>query len=428
MTPITSRRACLKSAIGVLALPSLHLFAEAKKPTVPPKRLVFLNFGWGVTEETWYPDLDDRGEGYTLPEGLAPLKRHRKDFSIIQGLWHKYCLYNDAGHYGSTFWLTGANRFAQPGVSFSNTISTDQVAAQEFGKHTRFNSIQVNGGGNVSGDGHGPGLSLAWDAKGKPVGGQNSPLQLYRHLFSNSGVPIEEVRQRLLERRSVLDSMLHNAKQLQRRLGKEDREKLDEYFESIRKLENRIVKEETWLEIPRPKPMVKQPNSIKGGRELIEVMYDLMVAALKTDSTRVLSFRQPVQSLLNAQKIEVGGHDISHYHGNADKMAASQRRDLVQAELFAGFLDRLKAEKDIKGSSLLDSTCVVYGSNLRTSHSLDNCPTIVAGASSGIKMGQHLVCSADTPLNNLWLTILNQMGVATERHGDSTGVLRQVMV
>ncbi|MDB4449135.1 DUF1552 domain-containing protein, partial [bacterium] len=110
---------------GVYGHPSI------KTPNIdaPAKRMVFLSFGWGVTEESWYPDITKPGNAYKMPTGLAPLERHRQDFSIIQGLWHKYSLFNDAGHSGSTFWLTGANRFAQPGVSFANTISVDQVAA-----------------------------------------------------------------------------------------------------------------------------------------------------------------------------------------------------------------------------------------------------------------------------------------------------------
>ena len=304
MKDIMGRRPFLRSATGFLALPALNLFAESKpRPAkTPPKRMVFLSFGWGVTEESWYPDITKPGEDYELPSGLAPLARHRKDFSIIQGLWHKYCLFNDAGHSGSTFWLTGANRFAQPGVSFANTISVDQVAAQEFGKHTRFNSIQINGGGNVNGDGHGPGLSMSWDSKGKPLGAQNHPVQLYRHLYSGSKVPLDQVKRQLSEKRSVLDTMMGNAKQLEKKLGRTDKDKLDEYFESIRTLENRIAKEETWLDVPRPKAPIPEPK-VEGGRELIEATYDLMVLAMQTDSTRIMTFRQPVQSLLNSESM-----------------------------------------------------------------------------------------------------------------------------
>ncbi|MDG1976583.1 MAG: DUF1552 domain-containing protein [Akkermansiaceae bacterium] len=429
MSNTMGRRPFLRSATGFLALPALNLFAENRpRQTKPPaKRMVFLSFGWGVTEESWYPDITKPGNAYKMPTGLAPLERHRQDFSIVQGLWHKYSLFNDAGHSGSTFWLTGANRFAQPGVSFANTISVDQVAAQEFGKHTRFNSIQINGGGNVNGDGHGPGLSMSWDSKGKPLGGQNHPVQLYRHLFSGSKIPLEQVQQRLSEKRSVLDTMMGNAKQLEKKLGHTDKDKLDEYFESIRKLENRIAKEEAWLNVPRPKAPISEPK-VNNGRELVEATYDLMVLAMQTDSTRIMTFRQPVQSLLNSESIAVGGHDISHYHGNSEKMHASQQRDLVQSELLAGFIDRLKKTKEADGSSLFDHLCLVYGSNLRTSHSVDNCPTLVAGGASGIKLGHNHVMKTETPLNNLWLSLLNQLDVVTKKHGDSTGVLEKIMV
>jgi len=429
MKDTMGRRPFLRSATGFLALPALNLFAESKPRATkaPAKRMVFLSFGWGVTEETWYPDINKPGEDFELPSGLAPLARHRKDFSIVQGLWHKYCLFNDAGHSGSTFWLTGANRFAQPGVSFANTISVDQVAAQEFGKHTRFNSIQINGGGNVNGDGHGPGLSMSWDSKGKPLGAQNHPVQLYRHLFAGGKVPLDQVKRQLTEKRSVLDTMMENAKQLEKKLGRTDKDKLDEYFESIRKLENRIAKEETWLDVPRPKAPIPEPK-VGGGRDLIEATYDLMVLAMQTDSTRIMTFRQPVQSLLNSESIKVAGHDISHYHGNKEKMAASQQRDLVQSELLSGFIDRLKKTKEADGSSLFDHLCLVYGSNIRTSHSLDNCPTLVAGGASGIKLGHNHVIEKETPLNNLWLTLLNQLDVRTKKHGDSTGVLDKIMV
>ena len=426
MQNMIKRRAWLKSASGVLALPALKAFGAEGLFQTPPKRLVFLNFGWGVTEESWYPDRSVVGADFKLPSGLAPLERHRETLSIVQGLWHKNCVYNDAGHYGSTFWLTGANRFAKPGVSFANSVSADQVVAQQFGQHTRFNSIQCNGG-NVNGDGHGPGLSMAWDFKGKPIGGQNNPTSMYHHLFSSSKTPPEEVRQRLEEKKSVLDAMMVNAKRLRGRLGKDDQEKLDEYFESVRTLERRIAKEDKWLDVPRPNSTVKEPESVPSGKHTIETMYDLIVSAFQTDSTRVITFRQPVQSLLNSEGVEVGGHDISHYHGNAEKMAASQKRDLVQSELFAGFLDRLKAAKEADGSSLLDHTCIVYGSNLRTSHSLDNCPTIVAGGASGIKPG-HFIAPTDTPLNDLWLTLINQLGVQTATHGDSNGVLTDLMI
>ena len=159
-----TRRHFLQSSTSLIALPALESlgfrrFASAA-PAAPPKRLVFLGFGWGITTETWFPDIKQTGKDYTLPEGLKPLARHKADFSIVQGLWNKY---SNEGHWGSTMWLTGANRFAEPGQTFHNSISADQVAAAKLGMDTRFASLQLNGGENAEASGHGPGLSIAWD-------------------------------------------------------------------------------------------------------------------------------------------------------------------------------------------------------------------------------------------------------------------------
>src|SRR5882757_471826 len=167
-SPLT-RRHFLRAAGTLVALPALESlgfrrFASAATPAVEmPKRAVFLGFGWGVTEETWMPDAKVTGPDYTLPPGLAPLARHKADITIVQGLANKFA--NEA-HWGSTFWLTGANRYSEPGQSFHNSISADQVAAAHLGADTRFESIQLSSPDPVA-NGHGPGLSLAWDQHGK---------------------------------------------------------------------------------------------------------------------------------------------------------------------------------------------------------------------------------------------------------------------
>ena len=157
-------------------------------------------------------------------------------------------------------------------------------------------------------------------------------------------------------------------------------------------------------------------------------MYDIMVAALQVDSTRVITYRQPVASLLTGMGIKVHPHDMSHYHGTrAEKLEASQRRDLAQSELLAGLLDTLKATKEADGTSLFDHTTVVYGSNIRTGHELSNCPTIFAGRGAGLVLGQNLVVPGGTPLCNAWLTVLRGTGVDVESHGDSTGVIGKLI-
>ena len=424
-----TRRRFLQSSTALIALPLLESLgfkraAAAIAPTAPPKRVVFLGFGWGVTEDSWYPNINKPGADYELSAGLKPLARHKADFSVIQGLWNKY---SNEGHWGSTMWLTGANRYAQAGQSFHNSISVDQVVAAEFGKHTRFASLQLNGSERAENSGHGPGLSMAWDVRGKPLGGQNGPLEAYHRLFSKDSTPIEQQQARLAEKRSVLDTVLENAQALRRNLGKNDVAKLDEYFEGIRDIETRISKDEQWLGVAQPKTSLKEPPPGLAGYEEIRLMYDLIVAAIQTDSTRVLTYRQPVSTLLTSLDIKVHPHDMSHYHTVlGEKLDASQRRDTAQSELLAGLIDKLKATKEADGTSLFDHITVVYGSNIRTGHSLDNCPTVVTGRGAGLKLGQSLVASRGTPLCNLWLGLLHGFGVQAERHGDSTGPLTQV--
>lgn len=424
-----SRRQFLKSASALVALPALESLrgpgiAAAAATAAAPKRLVFLGFGWGVTEESWYPDITTPGADYVLPPGLAPLARHKGDFTVIQNLWHKY---SNEGHEGSTMWLTGANRYAQPGQNFHNEVSADQVAAAQFGLHTRFASVQLCGSESGGGSGHGPGLSLAWDVRGKPIGGFNTPVEAYHKLFSPDTTPLAQQQARLAEERSVLDTVLENARDLERRLGKTDKDKLEEYFEGIRDIETRLAKEEKWLGVPRPKAPITEPRPGMEGKEEIKLMYDLLVAALQTDSTRVISYRQPVSTLLVSLDLKVFPHDMSHYHTTrAEKLDCSQKRDLAQSDLLAGLLDRLKKAQEPDGSSLFDHTTVAYGSNLRTGHELSNSPTLIAGRGAGIKLGQHLVMPKHTPLNNCWLTLLKGSGVNVEKHGDSTGVLEEL--
>jgi hypothetical protein len=430
MNTSLTRRHILQSSAAVITLPMLESlgfrrFASAAAPATPPKRLIFLGFGWGITESTWYPDIKQPGADYELPLGLKPLARHKADFSVVQGLCNKY---SNEGHWGSTMWLTGANRYAEPGQSFHNSISADQVAAAQLGLQTRFSSLQFNGSQTGDQSGHGPGLSMAWDVSGKPVGGQNGPVAAFHRLFAKDTTPIEQQKVMLAQKRSVLDAVLDNARSLQRGLAKNDNAKLDEYFQGIRDIETRLAKEEQWMGVPQPKSPIAEPKPEVDGREEIKLIYDIMIAAMQTDSTRVMTFRQPVNTLLTALGIKVHPHDMSHYHTTlGEKLDASQRRDLAQSELLAGFLDKLKATKEADGSSLFDNAGIAYGSNIRTGHELSNCPTILTGGGAGLKLGHNIVAPKDTPLCNAWLAMLHGIGVQAERHGDSTGPLKEII-
>lgn len=421
------RRRFLRSATALIGLPALESLGFRRfvraSPAAAPRRLVFLGFGYGVTEETWFPRTDDAGAGFTLPAGLAPLERHKAGITIVQGCSNKALT---EAHWGSTFWLTGANKFAVAGRSFHNTVSADQVAAAALGRDTRFASIQLNGSEpGLDGPGHGPGLSLAWDVRGRPIAGFNSPVITFHRLFSADDTPLERLQATLAEKRSVLDAVVEDARSVQRGLGRADGEKLEEYLQGIRDIEGRLAREERWLGRPKARPPLPEPGAGLVGREEVRLMYDLIVAALETDSTRVVTFRQPIQHLLTSLGIKVAAHDMSHYHpGN--RMEASQHRDRVQSELLAGLLDRLEASRQPDGTSLFDSTTVAYGSNIRSVHYLDNCPTLIAGRGAGVPLGRHVVLPKHTPLCNVWLTLLKGSGVRVESHGDSTGIVREL--
>ena len=245
------RRHFLRGAGALIALPTLESigfrrFASAanKTPVKPPKRAVFLGMGFGVTKETWFPDINQTGPDYELSEGLAPLARHKSDFTVVQGCANQYT--NEA-HWGSTFWLTGANRYSVPGQNMANSISADQVVAQHLGQDTRFSSLQFNAS---SLEGHGPGLSLGWDQRGKPVAGQDDPIQVFHKLFSPDDMPLEQRQAAIAENRSVLDAVITQARRVQLGLSKTDTDKLDEYFQGIRDIETRRKKDEAGRDAP----------------------------------------------------------------------------------------------------------------------------------------------------------------------------------
>lgn len=428
-----SRRAFLHSSKALVTLPFLESLgfrkfaSAATTATRAPKRMVFLGMGFGVTADRWYPDLNTVGADYEIPEILKPLAKHKKDITFIQNLMHKY---SADGHSGSTFWLTGANRYAIPGQSFHNTISVDQVAAQVLGEQTRFTSVQLGSSRNAgaSGDGHGPGLSLAWNKSGKPVAGLNTPVAAFHRLFSNDNTPLAERQQNIADQRSVLDTVMADAKSVNRKINKTDNEKLDEYFQSIREIEVRLAKEEKWLDVPKKSPQdeVNEPRESLEGYQEMEIMYDLMVAAMQVDASRVFSYRMPVTSLIESLGASMTAHSMSHY-SEGERRTVSQNRDRANAKLLARFIEKLKASKEADGSNLFDNSAITMGTNLSSVHSLTNCPTLVTGGGAGVVHGRHLVMeNKKTPLCNLWLSLLNGVGVEAESHGDSTGKIDEL--
>ncbi len=425
-----SRRRFLRSSTGVVALPTLESLARRNSASAasvdrPAKRMVFLSFGWGVTRDDWFPDKSISGADYELPSGLKPLQRHKNDITVLQNLSNQF---SSEAHWGSTFYLTGANRYAEPGKSFHNTVSADQVAAEKLGLATRFTSLQL-GCKDAENSGHGPGQSLAWNRQGKPMAGLDTPVAAYHKLFSDGKTPLAQRQLMLKKQRSVLDAVMEDAKDVSRGLGRIDADKLGEYLQSVRDIETRLSKEEQWLDVPKSRPatLPEEPQGAVAGYEEIKVMYDLMIAAMQVDATRVFTYRQPVESLLKSFGATITGHNMSHYT-NGDRKSVSQTRDQKQSELLAYFIDRLKATREADGSRLFDHVSLSYGSNINSIHYLTNCPTIITGGGAGIELGQHLVLGPNTPLANLWLSLLRGVGIDVASHGDSSGVIKELFV
>lgn len=428
--PVT-RRVVLRGLGATLCLPLLESFlptrllaAEPAKGGVKPaKRLIFLSYSWGVSKDDWFPKKP--GRDYELTTCLEPLARHKADFCVLSNLSNKRAT---QGHWATTTWLTSADVTATPGKQFQNTVSVDQVAARHLGVETRFPSLEL--ANSVPGDGYGPGTSLSWGASGNAIAGETSPVALFDRLFGASDVPLAERKYRIDHDRSVLDAVMTDAKSMHSQIAKTDREKIEGYFASVRDIEVRLKKSEEWLERPKPKAPLARPEGKLTTTEEIRVMYDLMVAAIQTDMTRVITYRQPVEGLFTDLGFKVIGHTTTHCTTTSEAYRASIARDRLQAELLAHLIDQLKAIREPDGSSIFDHTLIAYGSGIRTNHDLRDTPTLLAGhGGGGLIQGQHLVYqSKQTPLANLWLGMLNHVGVDTPRFADSDGKLTGLFV
>ena len=423
-----NRRHFIKGAGTTLALPFLASLQNngfsKEKTRVSPNRMVFLCFGWGVTKETWYPNPKKTGKNWQISAGLKPLEKFKDDFTIIQNTHHKF---SDDGHWGTTFYLTGANKYGVPGKSFNNTTSVDQIAAEKWGANNRYSSLQLDCKGAEAQNGHGPGLSASWNKSGKPMPGTQTPFQLYNKLFGNEKMTPEQKQAMIKEKKSSLDIILTDLKRVNKKLGSKDKDKLNEYLESVRNIETTLAKEQSWLGSPKPNAPIKEPSKSIQGYEEIKLMYDLMIAAMQTDSSRVFTYRQPVQTLLDSLGLATNAHDMTHY-AKGLRYQNSQIRDAKQSELLAYFISKLKNTKDQNGLSLFETTTVSYGSNISNVHTLSNCPAIVTGNRKNLKLGQQLVMPDHTPLCNLWLTLLKASGIEAEIFGDSNGIIEDLLV
>lgn len=429
-----SRRTMLRAAGVSIALPLLDAmiptggFAQStRRKTVP--RMACVYFPHGVNNKQWTPSTT--GKDWGITPSLKPLEPLKQHVTVLSGLGHPN---GKGGHEGADLWLTGAELDGVAGRDYANSVSVDQVAARVHGLETRIGSLELSA---LSGPGNGYHThTLAFNDTGAPIPGENSPRRVFERLFIDDHKTAKAERQRQINnQRSVLDAVLGQARSLDRRLGTADQAKLEEYLNSVREVERRVMRREEWLD--RPKPKVKSAGIELDARpfdrrhdEYLRAMFDLLVLAFQTDTTRIATFMMASEASVGRyDAVQVNDHHgISHHGGDAEMLEGLARVDKFLVSNLANFLTRLHEIKQSDGT-LLDHTMVLYGSGMNNgetgTHSPKNLPLLFAGGSKlGIQQGQHLKFKEDsTPFCNVHLTMLQKMGVAQQFFGDSTGML-----
>lgn len=440
-----SRRAALRGLGATIALPLLNAMADL--PAVSkPKRSVFLYIPNGVNTLTW--QIEQAGAAYEFTKPLMSLEKHRADITPISGLHHPMVL--GKHHNCEKVWLTGAN-VPGDGGAFRNTVSADQVIAEVQGSATRFSSLEMA----VEGQ------SLAWSKDGIQIPAERNTQQIFNMLFGVERDSKETIRRRLSRRGSILDIVADDAKRVNNKLGSEDRSKLDEYLTAVRQIEERTRRADEWLNVP--KPVVPADEAARLQRKLsmaeagayYRLFYDLMVMALRTDSTRVITCGIGSEAQGGAIP-DIGilqqRHGLSHHNGDPEQLRRLTETDAFLVGQLSYFLDQLKEHKE-GDTPLLDTTQVLWGSGMAYGHSHGNAnlPTILAGGKAlGYKHGTHLdfnlpkigqynvadaqahyqICSrpvdSDARVSNLLLTMLQRVDVKVDRFQDSTGPITQI--
>jgi len=422
-----SRRRFLRGTGIALSLPFLDSmiapFARAAQSPLTlssvatPRRMFAICNNLGLLPEHFFPK--GSGRDYTPSLYLRLLQEHRNDFTVFSGVSHPNV---DGGHPSDISFLTAAPHPASS--SFRNTISLDQYVAERIGTLTRFPSITlaVNGG-----------RSLSWTGAGVAIPPEQSASGVFQQLFLQ-GTP-EEVEAQIREidtGRSILDAVADQAKYLQRKVGASDRSRLDQYFSSVRDLETRLQASRGWENKPKPVVKVSEPVDPSSPAQYIakvKLMYDLAKLAFETDSTRAItlmlnSVATPVMQI-QGETITDSYHNLSHHGKSPEKLAQLKIVDESHMKLLAGLFADLKSVRE-GDDTLLDRTMILYGSNLgdANAHSTTNMPTIFAGG--GFRHGQHLEFDSrqNYPLPNLFVSMLQRMGIEEGRFASSTATMR----
>jgi hypothetical protein len=404
-----------------------------------PRRLAFVYVPNGKNMADWTPATE--GALGDLPKILQPLSAHKQDFNVLSGLALEKANSNGDGGgdhaRASGAYLTGCQPRKTAGANIRAGISVDQIAAERVGRDTRLPSLELSCDGGKRAGSCDSGYScayqynLSWRSETMPMNPEVNPRAAFERLFGDGlgGASAEARARRALYQKSVLDFVHEDARRLQARLGSTDRRKLDDYLAAVREIEQRIERAERFP--ARAPEGVEAPGMFENHPEHVRLMFDIMTLAFQTDTTRVSTFIMAHEGSNRPHPfigINDGHHDLSHHRNNEDTKARIAEINRYHTGLFAGFLDRLKGIREGDGT-LLDNCMIVYGSGISDGnvHSHYDIPTLVAGRGGGsITPGRHLRLEDKTPITNLYVSLLDRLGVPTEKVGDSTSTIEKI--
>jgi hypothetical protein len=424
---------------AAVALPFLDAMAPAlassRIPGGKPIRMGFVYVPNGIDMRYW--DVDYEGPLKELPRILQPLEPFKQDILLMGNLTHNNgrALLDGAGDHGRCCgaYLTGVQP-RKSAVDIKCGISCDQIVANEVGMHTRFPSLELGiedarqAGNCDSGYSCAYTNNLAWRSETQPMPPILNPRELFERLFGKDAHLSPEARaQRFQFRKSILDFISDDTRKLQGDLGPTDRRKLEEYLSSIREIERQIQKAENDNE--QIDPGLNKPYGVPADfAEHFKLMTDMLTVALQADLSRVFTFlvtREGSSRPYREIGIRDGHHPLTHHRNDEEMMEKVAQINVYHMQQFAAWVEKLKSIKEADGT-LLDNSMIVYGAGLEDGnrHTHDNLPTLIAGRAGGkILPGRRTVYRKETPMSNMFLSMMDNMGVHTEHFGDSTGRL-----
>jgi len=417
-----SRRTFLRSTGVAVGLPLLHGMiptqARASSGTVPDvRRMLTICSPLGIHTPYLFPT--ETGKDYTLTRYLEPLADLREKFTVISGISHPDV---DGGHAAEKSYLTGAAHPGQP--SFRNTISVDQFAAERIGHLTRVGSVVLSANNT----------SLSYTRSGAPIPAEGHPSKLFARLFLEGSAAEKEAQmRRIQDGQSIMDVVLDQTRRLTKTVGREDHQTLQQYFSSVRELEQRLVLAEDWAKKPKPSVDMEPPTDIEDRADFtgrMRLMYDLIFLAFQTDSTRLITFcGAGGNEVVSLRGVDDGWHNLSHHGKDPDKIEKLAIIEREEMRLFAELLSRLDAVQE-GDHTLLDQCAILLGSNLgnASSHNNTNLPVITAGGrmrhAGHLAFGEAGDASSGTPpLCRLFVSYLQHLGIETDQFSSGTGTM-----